>query len=257
MELGNRIDPVGLAIGKTNASANINQNYVPYNQAVAALCEFPIIQTTYTNSFFLPSLGRGQLGLVYPCKFGTWCASIDYYGFSEYGEISAGIAFAKWFKPYFSIGLELDYIGIFLSKDDGVASTAIVQLGMIVFPTNSLNISVHAYNLSFSPVHCTNLKIRIPSIFKIGVSYKFEKNILLKFELSKELSSPILIGGGIEYEPIKFVTIRAGFCGQKNLVSTIGIGLNYKSFGCDLGISYDTKLGISSAFGLYYRLKKR
>ncbi len=97
---------------------------------------------------------------------------------------------------------------------------------------------------------------QLPTVFKIGASYRPSKNVLLSAEIEKDIDFEARIKFGIEYLLVEAFAIRAGFSSNPSSFS-FGIGYNIKkTFKIDIGANYHQILGFSPGLGIIYAIDK-
>jgi len=78
---------------------------------------------------------------------------------------------------------------------------------------------------------------------------------VLNLSVDKEINFPISVKSGIEFIPIKFVSLRFGFCNSPSSFAG-GIGINYSFFHIDYAFKQNQELGISHQFGIIINMNK-
>ena len=64
----------------------------------------------FHRSGFISEQNTQGIAVAVPTKTGTLAATFDYYGFTSYNEMKAGLAFGRTFTEYFSAGIKLNYL---------------------------------------------------------------------------------------------------------------------------------------------------
>lgn len=247
----NSTDAANFSTGTYGCTPALSINNTFCRNASSSLAEGTCINLQYKNSYFLPQIGTSDLNLIIPAKKLNIGLFFEHYGFSAYSEFSAGISFAKFFKPYFAFSLSASYYGIYMSEQEGTLNSGMVHLSLLAFPTNNFRIGFNVWNISFSSVKTAYDTRKLPSEFIIGISYVFAEKTRIAADMGKELKGPLFYGLGIEYMPVKQFLLRAGMSGiDKNISPSGGFGLRFGAFGLDFGMRYNTEIGLSMIAGL-------
>lgn len=246
-------DAVNLSLGKYGSTPNLYNSCALPRQAQSALINSLCINIQYRNHYFLPELGHAKLGVIVPAKKLNLGFYFEHYGLAAYSEFSAGVSFAKFFKPYFAFSLSAEYFGLYQSSEKGVLSSGMAHLSLMAFPAKGLSLGFSAYNISFSPLKSASGTQKLPVMMSIGAAYAYKQKLSVSVEAGKEIRGPVYYAAGIEYLPVKAFALRVGMSGQDAKVSpTAGFGFRIGAFGLDFGCRYDFDLGIIMGAGISY-----
>lgn len=216
------------------------------NQAGMTSLEKPGLVLMVENRFLLKDLSHINMGFVLPSKLGHWGISIEQFGLSKFSEQQIGLSYARKLSNKFSIGAQFDYLRLRI-PDYGAAGFFNFEIGFIlkIFPT--LDLGGHLYNPL--PTKLTDLDTRTGS-FTMGLAYRPSDKTTIMAEIEKDISLPPNIKAGLEYQPVKALTIRAGYNTQPTQF-TFGIGIQIaKNFAIDAGSAYSVVLGPSPVIGI-------
>jgi len=86
----------------------------------------------------------------------------------------------------------------------------------------------------------------VPSILRIGASWKPSEILLMTFETEKDLERNAMIKAGLEYRPVSALVIRAGM--RSNQVARIGFGAGLRlknNLAIDLASEWHPSLGLT------------
>jgi hypothetical protein len=191
-----------------------------------------------------------------PLKAGTFALSGDVFGYSLYNEKKAGIAFAKKLGEKFSAGVQLDYLNTFINDDYyGSHTTFAVEAGLLAEPLKNFKIGLHAYNLSRAKL-AQYANEKIPTIFRLGASYKFSGKLLWSIEEEKDIDQKAVFKSGLEYHVVDALWLRGGVASNPTLFS-FGFGLKMGNLLLDIASTYHQVLGFSPAVSLTYQFGKK
>jgi long-subunit fatty acid transport protein len=216
------------------------------NQAGMTSLEKPGFVLMAENRFLLKELSHINLGGVLPTSMGHFGISIEQFGLSKYSEQQIGLSYARKFSKKISIGAQFDYLRLRI-PDYGAAGFFNFEIGFLLKIFPQLDFGAHLYNPM--PTKLTDIDTRTGS-FAFGLAYRPSDKTTLMAEIEKDITYAPTIKAGIEYQPVKVLTLRAGYNTQPALF-TFGIGLQLsKRLSIDAGSGYDLILGPSPVLGL-------
>lgn len=94
----------------------------------------------------------------------------------------------------------------------------------------------------------------VPTVFRVGATWKPGDQFLLSFETEKDLERPVQVKGGLEYRPVPLIALRAGARGGKAAHMGFGAGLRLKNgLAIDLGSEWHPVLGITPSAMISWR----
>jgi hypothetical protein len=237
----------GKSAAMANASVTINDIWSIYhNQAGLGYLENISIGAFHQSGYVKEQNLQG-IAFAYPTKTGTIAASYSYYGYSEYSEMQAGLAFGRNFTKYFSVGIQINYLQTHIRGNYGNTNSVNFEVGILSQPIDNLFIGAHIYNPSQSKIG----EEKIPTIFNLGASYKFSDKVLFAIGTEKDLEHDAIFKTGIDYRLIDFVSIQAGISTNPSKYS-FGIGFHYKTIDAHVGFLKHQTLGFTPSFTLSY-----
>jgi len=237
--------------GKSSAMANTTVTLTDVwsiynNQAGLGYLE-DISIGAFHQSGFVKEQNLQGIAFVLPTKTGTIGASYSYYGYSQYNEMQAGLAFGRSFTKYFSLGIQINYLHTQIAGNYGNASSVNFEVGILSQPINNLFIGAHIYNPSRSKIG----EEKMPTILDLGISYMFSDKVLFAVGTEKDLDQEAIFKAGLDYKLIEFVSLRAGISTNPSKYS-FGIGFHYKSIDAHVGFLNHQTLGFTPSFTLSY-----
>lgn len=216
------------------------------NQAGLGYLERITVGAFHQSGFIKEQNSQG-IGVAVPTKTGTLAATFDYFGFSAYNEMQAGLAFGRTFTDYFSAGVKLNYLRTQISGEYGNADAVTFEIGILSEPLENLFIGVSVYNPSRSKMGTET----IPTIYKAGIGYIFSDKALLAIETEKDIDQSAIFKAGIDYQLINFVSLQAGISTNPSNYS-FGVGLHYSDINLHVGFLKHQTLGFTPSFSLSY-----
>ncbi|MGE0087916.1 MAG: hypothetical protein AB7S50_00390 [Bacteroidales bacterium] len=201
----------------------------------------------FHRSGFISEQNTQGIAVAVPTKTGTLAATFDYYGFSAYNEMQAGLAFGRIFTEYFSAGIKLNYLYTQIAGEYGSEDAVTFEVGILSKPLDNLFIGVSVYNPSRSKLG----NKPIPTIYKAGIGYLFSDKALLAIETEKDLNEKAIFKAGLDYQLISLVSIQAGISTNPSNYS-FGVGILYTSINLHIGFLKHQTLGFTPSFSLSY-----
>lgn len=237
----------GKAAAMANASVTLTDIWSIYqNQAGLGYLKNISIGAFHQSGFIKEQNIQG-IAFALPTKSGTIGASYSYYGFSQYNEMQAGLAFGRSFSKYFSIGLQLNYLHTQIAGIYGTANSINFEIGILSQPIDNLFIGAHVYN----PSHIKMGEEEVPTVFNLGISYLFSEKVLFAIGTEKDLNQDAIFKAGIDYKLIDFVSLQAGVSTNPTKYS-FGIGFHYEKIIAHVGFMNHQTLGYTPSFTLSY-----
>lgn len=238
--------------GLGNASICFTDVWSVYNNPGAfGFLEETSVGVAAENRFLLKELSSQSLAFGLPAgKTGNFGLHFQQYGFNLYRELNSGFVYALKLAPTFSMGVSMNYHGIFLAENYGSKHTFSAGIGMFYSATKNLKLGMRIQNLNRTRLAEFDDE-RLPTNFGLGFLYQVSKKVSWSAEAEKDLIHPINIKTGIEIQAHEILAVRLGM-NTWPFVSSFGFGLKLKSFHVDAAAQWHTVLGLSPSFGLHY-----
>lgn len=208
------------------------------------------IAINYSKYLFDNELSKQAIAFAIPFKNNYIGASFQRYGITEYNEIKVGFALAKKFGNSLSIALKGNYHQIKISNY-GTTTGFSVDVGAMYDYSEFLTFGISVNNPSLQKFNTKTIAVTIPTIIKIGSSYRASNKILIAATISKDLDKSVDVGLGLEYKLLEPMSLRAGIT-AKPFKQYAGFGLNYKKLMIDIAIESDPHLGYTPQIALAY-----
>lgn len=242
-----RIIEEGKSAAMANTSVTLTDIWSIYhNQAGLGYIENISIGAFHQSGYIKEQNIQG-ISFALPTKTGTIGASYSYYGFSQYNEMQAGLAYGKTFSDYFAVGIQLNYLRNHIAGNYGSAETVNFEIGILSQPLENLIIGAHVYNPSRSKMGDEE----IPTIFNLGISYLFSEKVLFAIGTEKDIEQDAIFKAGLDYQLIEFVSLQAGVSSNPSKYS-FGIGFHYITIDAHVGFVNHQTLGFTPSFSLSY-----
>lgn len=229
-------------------SANNNQAAMAFYKPMGGAGFF------YQNSFMIKEMGLSSGALIYPTKTGSFGLSVNSYGSGNFNTKKFGLGYGKKLSKRFAVGLQLDYINIYIADNYGNKGLFTFELGIFAKATDKINIGAHVFN----PIRAKLLDYndeRLPVVMNLGIQWAASENFTFSAEAESDINNKMVLKTGIEYRLIDMLYARIGISNNPNIVS-FGAGLYLGNFRIDFSSSMHQVLGYSPQFSFIYELDK-
>jgi len=249
-----QFDPGAKQISLSHSNvANDNDVFALFNN-VSCLTQ---LKSGEVGIFYSPSpyglkeLSTANIAYAEPFNFGTLSVGGMRYGFNLYSEYNFLLGFSRIITNGLSIGITLNYHTVKI-KNYGSDYSVYADVGL------SFKIIKEVYwGFSFRNINRAtfgNEKDQIPSIIRTGFSYYPLKELSINCAVDKETSLKENFLFGINYDVIKYLSLRSGFSTEVRQISA-GIGLHYSIFNIDYAFVNHSDLGPTHQAGVIIRFK--
>lgn len=252
----------GRSAGVGSASSPLSDLWsVHNNQAGLGNLVRPAAGIYYENRFLVRELTLKAVAFVLPTRSGTFGVSFNSFGYTNYNEIKAGLAYGKKLGKVVSAGVQLDYLRTHIAENYGNKDAFTFEAGIQAELTKQLTMGIHLFN----PIRVKIEKEtddRVPAVFKLGMAYKVSDKLIVAVETEKDSEFKPLFRGGIEYQVAEMASARIGYStlpstsGSDSFsiasVYSFGFGLNIGKFVIDLSSAWHQTLGWSPMVSLTY-----
>lgn len=177
----------------------------------------------------LDYFGSGSIDRTLTDAGGNYAGSAGTYDNSDLGfTVGAGYSVSD----YLSVGANLKYLREKL--DDVSASAVAIDAGVTCRPIRSLRLAATIRNLG-TKMKFINQTDPLPLIATIGADYRPFDCLMLTADVSLPRDNDILLSGGIEYWPVKYVALRIGYDSLNDADNgfSAGLGFTYESIDID------------------------
>ena len=229
-------------------SANNNQAALAFYEPQGAAGFY------YQNSFMIKELGLSAGAAAIPTKSGVFGFSINNFGYNNFNTKKIGLAYGKTLAKNFAVGVQLDYLNMFLADNYGNRSMFTFELGLLAKVTDEINIGAHVFNPIRVKLANYNEE-RLPLAMNLGMQWKASDNFMLSAEVESDILNRAVFKFGLEYMITDMIYARAGISNNPNIF-TFGAGLHIANFRLDFSSSMHQILGYSPQFSLIYDMDK-
>lgn len=240
----------GWGLGNALVAMPTNQTFF-YNPAGLGYLESTSAFASYHSRYDFIGLGNAAAGGTIQTSFANIGIGAEQFGDKLYHESKIGMAVAKK-QGRVALGFKVSYFQIGI--DEVAARSAILtEFGVMADIRDNLRFGFHGYNLTGATLFQTQ---NVPTVLRLGISYRPSKQIAINAEAEKSTLYPILVKAGLEYEIRENMFVRTGVNSLTNTFH-FGTGLKLKHIVFDYAVHTSTYLGLSHHLTLSTNIKKK
>lgn len=244
--------------GMGRTSLTVGDAWAVFNN-VAALSDVKGTEAFlgYSNRFVLSGLNTLQAGATFDAFFnGKMGIGVTRFGDDLYNEHRLALGYSHKISNV-SIGIQANYLQTSI-QGYGTRHNFALEMGGLAQLSENLTLGMHIFNINQAKVSDFEDE-RIPTIMRIGVSYKPTKRVTVNIETEKDTEFSASFKAGLEYELVNQnenkVFIRTGITTEQFLAH-FGAGYYKGNFGLDYAFTTLPQVGYSHHVGLIYRFSK-
>lgn len=177
-------------------------------------------------------------------KWGGAGLGIEYAGTDIYKEQRFRLAYGRRLSEAFYLGGSAD-----------VMRSSAAEYGSTTFYTFNLGILARALPKVWLGAKVQNpfqWKIGedvVPTVLRIGASWKPSELLLMSLETEKDLERPAMVKAGLEYRPVQALVIRTGMRSNEIARLSFGAGIRLKNnLSLDISSEWHPSLGLTPSF---------
>jgi hypothetical protein len=235
--------------------ACVNVWSVHHNQAALGFVEGINAGLFYQTNFLLNEISTKSVVFNYSFGKSSIVFEATSFGFSKFSDNKIGLAYGLQIFKNFALGFQVDYLNIHQLAEYGDLHLFTAEIGIMAKPTENLIVGVHVYN-PWRTKLSKSTDLYVNTIFKAGLSYKFNDNVLFLAEVDKDFDLPTQFKTGIQYAIIEKIFLRVGASIFKNQwTPSFGLGYQMKNLSFDLAFENRPIIGMFSGLSIQYRFK--
>ncbi|GAB4300179.1 MAG: hypothetical protein Kow0098_27290 [Ignavibacteriaceae bacterium] len=196
--------------------------------------------------FGLSELANGYVAYHEPSDFGSFAIGGMTYGFDLYRESKILLGYSYNYENKFFAGLTFNYHTVSI-QNYGNDAAFYLNIGGLAYIADELRWGFFIHNINRATFG--NEEDQIPLIFNSGVSYFIIPELSLNIAMEKDIRYNVSLMGGVEYQLIKYITLRTGFSDEPSGYSA-GIGINYSFISLDYALFTHQDLGLTHQAGM-------
>lgn len=206
---------------------------------------------TYQNRFLLKEFANQSVAFNCASQYGSFGAYFQQTGFSLYRQMIGGIAYGMKLSDKFSTGVSINYQRVGFGDVYGATGSISASVGLFYSLNQNIDLGANVSNINRAKIDDYQDE-RFPTVFNLGMKYKFSEGTFWLIEAEKDLLHPINIKSGIEIEAHDMFLLRLGM-NSYPFQTALGVGLKMKKWRLDIATSWHTTLGINPSAGLVYQ----
>lgn len=241
-------------IGMGDASVTMEGYWASFqNTAGITTIESLEVGATYENRFGMQGMDFMAAGLTSKLPFGHAALTVFRFGDDLYNEHKVSIGYATELG-IIKLGGRVNYLQ-YQVQDFGSQETYSIDFGGIASITPQLVVGAQALNITQSSLN-VEADQRVPTLLKLGISYRPRDYFMLNAEIEKDIVRPALLKLGAEYNFLEKFYIRTGV-NSGSFQSFYGLGFKYLNFQWDYALSNHAEMGFSHSLSMHYQIRKR
>ncbi|MBZ0200346.1 MAG: hypothetical protein K8H86_10790 [Ignavibacteriaceae bacterium] len=249
-----QVSPGAKQISLANSDAALsNDVFAAFNNpAGLAQMNWREIGVYYSPApFGLKELSNAYAVYSQPLFYGTAAIGGMSYGFELYKESRALAAYAYNYLNKFFAGAAINYHSLSI-QNYGSDYSFYINAGLLLYIEQYIRWGASITNIN----HATfgKEKNQIPVIYNTGFSYDVTDNITACVAIEKETSFPFSFRFGLDYEILKYFSIRTGYANEP-VRFTAGVGISYSIFNFDYAVFNHQELGLTHQAGIIVSFK--
>ena len=229
---------------------------VSHNQAGLGYYNHLSTGVHHENRFFVPEFNLHSIAVTIPVPTATLGASYTYFGYRVYNESKLGLGIGKAFHERFSAGIQLDYLHIHSSAENGNSSAIAAEAGVIAQPVNNLYIGCHVFNPTGAKHSAESGEELIPVILRFGLGYYPAEWLFFGVETEKDLGvrQPVF-RSGLEYRVTQGIYARTGIEVAGSVHHSLGLGFSFGGIRADISFMHYQVVGYTPFLSLSYEFR--
>jgi len=234
-----------------NTSLTLTDSYSFFNNpaGISQVADLSLF-ASYENRYLIEDMQVLNAGAVVPLK--GFSAGVGFYRFGGklYNEQMIGIRGANKIG-FMSLGVGFNYVQYQIDAI-GTRGMPVLDLGGIAEVNAKFHVGAHIYNVTQTRLAESSGE-RLPTVMKLGVSYRPMENFMINLETLKDITYPASVKAGLEYYIIPQFALRSGFT-TAPFISCFGVGFRPKKFQVDYSFRNDARLGDMHQLSVNYAL---
>lgn len=220
-----------------------------HNPALLSMSGSRNVEFFYSNRYGFSELAQQSFAFSDPVtiqNIGAVGLSFFNYGYELYRDMRFKLSFARMLHPNVYYGAAFNYNTLRI-KNYGESACFGLDVGLLVAITPDITAGFSTTNLNQPTIGKTEDKLA--HTYQAGLAYFYDTSVCLVFDIETSSRSDLNIRSGLEYTPVQFFSMRAGFSTEPSEFSG-GFGLHYSTLDFDYAITSHPDLGLTHALTL-------
>lgn len=209
--------------------------------------------TSLEQRFLMKELGYYGLVTTLPVRSGCFGFCALYSGYSSFIDQKIMTGYGRPFGKRILAGVSLLYVYQHATGESHAVHQVSYEFGTIVLLSDRASLAITSFN-PFRFYYKSDEYATLPSIFKLGFSYRYNSSLLILTELEKDLDFPPDLIIALEYNQGEKIFIRAGIRGMP-MVYSFGAAFRHKKYMLEFASYYHHYLGFTPQITFQYDLK--
>lgn len=252
LEVSGQVTAVGArSVSMSGVSAGLEDAWAAANNpaGLARYNQFSLA-TSLEQRYLMGELGHYALTFSAPVNNGCMGIFTIFSGYQSYTDQKITVAYGMPFGENISAGLSLVYSYQKAGNDGSAIHQLSYELGTIVYLSSKTSLAFTAFN-PFQLYLKSRDYASLPSLFRLGLTYKYSSSFILYSEAEKDLYYSPCLKIGAEYTFHEKVAIRGGM--RLYPVSwSFGVAFFQKRYRFEIASSYHQYLGFSPVVTFQY-----
>lgn len=244
VNLGARFGALGGSSVALSGSGNIAGN-----PAGTANSDLIFLGISYESRFSNSDVATKTALAIIPVKGNTFGLLFNSYGFELFKEQQISLSYARILSDRITAGVKFNYHSLEISGFQNQSAFS-VEAGVQGKVIDQLILGARIANPNKASYDGA-INADLPVLFEIGAAYQFSEKITISTEIEKIQGFDPDVKSGVEYKPLDFLFFRGGLS-LKPFRQFGGLGIDYKGFMFDFGVSTHPSLGYTPQLSLSY-----
>ena len=213
-----------IAMGNTGVGSVDTPTAVYLNPAGLEIDHTLCFSAYFSHPFGINGISSGAAVMKASSKWGSFGLGYKSFGNNLYSEKVLSFSYGDRILDHFMCGITMNFMRLDI-KNYGYDTQINFDIGIITRITGAIRYGFYASNLNRARIGARAESI--PQVFVTGISYQPQENLLINFDLYKDILFPGELRFGTEYHPFKLVNLRVGFQTYlKKVTAGFGIIMN-------------------------------
>lgn len=213
------------------------------------------IELNYQNRYMLPELGTQSLYLSLKLGKGILSPQLGYFGSAAYNQTRLSLAYGHKLAEWFFAGVNLIGTNQTIQATGETTFGAAADIGLFAKLASGFQCGLQISSPGSEIVNSENVLSQKFGL-GLGAAYKKAENFLLTAQLCWQDNQELVLAGGAEVFPLKYLALRAGFKLPSSASYSFGIGLYQNTWKMNLGFEQHQVLGLSASISLLINFTK-
>ena len=200
------------------------------------------VLTSSALPFGIPGWQTAQFqGFIKAGQFNGFGIDLNHSGIETYNEQQFRLLYGRKLSSKIFLGGGLSLLRV-NAQEYGSLNNATFSISILTNPLPNLWVGAKVHN----PIQQKVADNLLPSVLRIGAAWKPTELFILLAEVEKDLERAYQIKAGVEYKPVRLLTIRAGM--RAGAVGRVAFGAGFaltKGLSIDMGSEWHPTLGFT------------